>query len=98
MSLAALSWVAIAVGATAVIAYFILVALRPRVVRMINGFGLFFTGLGLVQTGLMARRADPTSWLNADIAVLALSLAAAMQAYAALRNRAAWDGAERRAR
>jgi hypothetical protein len=93
----ALSWIGIVVGAAAVLAYFGAIALRPNLVRIVNGFGLFFTGLGLVQTGLLARQAEPTSWLNADIAVIALSIAAAMQVYGALRHRGAWDGADRRA-
>lgn len=96
MNMSLLSWVGIVAGAAAVVVYFAVIALRPRLVRMINGFGLFFTGLGLMQAGLLVRAAAPTSWMNADLAIAALTIAAAMQGYAALRNRSVWDGAERR--
>jgi hypothetical protein len=98
MSAQVLYWVGVSGGFAAIAAYFVALAIRPRWVRVMNGSGLFFTGLGLMQTAIMIR-ATPLgqSWFNANAAVVALLIAVIVQAWAALRNRRSWDGVERRA-
>ena len=96
MSLPILFWVGLIAGGASVVLYFAALAARPRLVRIVNGSGLFLTGLGLVQAAFLVRAATPPLWFNANIAILALTLAAAMQSYAVLRNRRAWDGVDRR--
>ena len=98
MSRETLVWMGLAFGAAAIVVYCIVLALRPRIVRMLNGSGLFFTGLGLIQASIWVRDAAPgTAWFNAALAIAALSLAAVAQSASALRNRKAWDGVDRRA-
>jgi len=97
MSRDALGWAALAFGAAAVVIYFVVLAMRPRIVRLLNGSGLFFTGLGLVQASIWVRDAQPgAAWFNAELAVAALCLAVVAQSASALRNRKAWDGVDRR--
>ena len=97
MSRDALGWAALAFGAAAVVIYFVVLAMRPRIVRLLNGSGLFFTGLGLVQASIWVRDAAPgAAWFNAELAVAALCLAVVAQSASALRNRKAWDGVDRR--
>jgi len=97
MSREALGWAALAFGAGAVVVYFVVIAMRPRLVRLLNGSGLFFTGLGLIQASIWVRDGSPSvAWFNADIAIGALCLAVAAQSVSALRNRRAWDGVDRR--
>ncbi len=97
MNAHALYWVGVCGGFFAIAAYFVALAIRPKWVRVLNGSALFFTGLGLMQMAILVRtQALGPGWFNANIAVLALSLAVAVQAYAVLRNRKAWDGVERR--
>ena len=75
-----------------------MLAMRPRVVRLLNGSGLFFTGLGLIQASIWVRDAAPGgAWFNAELAIAALCLAVVAQSVSALRNRKAWDGVDRRA-
>ena len=98
MSRDALGWAALAFGAAAVVIYFVVLAMRPRVVRLLNGSGLFFTGLGLIQASIWVRDAAPGgAWFNAELAIAALCLAVVAQSVSALRNRKAWDGVDRRA-
>ena len=97
MSRETLVWAGLAFGAGAIVVYCIVLALRPRIVRMLNGSGLFFTGLGLIQVAVWARYTPPSrAWFNADVAIVALSLAVIAQSAAVLRNRRAWDGVDRR--
>ena len=98
MSREALGWAALAFGAAALVVYFVVLAMRPRVVRLLNGSGLFFTGLGLIQASIWVRDAAlGAAWFNAELAVAALCLAVVAQSASALRNRKAWDGVDRRA-
>ena len=98
MSPAVLSWTSLGFGVAAMLLYCAVLATRPRVVRMVNGSGLFFTGLGLIQAGVWVRDAAPgPAWFNAELAIAALLLAAVAQSVSALRNRRAWDGVDRRA-
>jgi hypothetical protein len=97
MSRETLVWMGLAFGAAAIVVYCMVLALRPGIVRMLNGSGLFFTGLGLIQVALWVRYAGPSpTWFNADIALVALSVAVVAQSLAVLRNRRAWDGVDRR--
>jgi hypothetical protein len=84
-------------GAGAIVVYFVALAMRPKVVRILNGGGLFFTGLGLIQAAVWFRD-TPTSvaWFNRDVAIVALCLAVVIQSLSVLRNRRAWDGLDRR--
>jgi hypothetical protein len=94
----ALYWVGVIGGFSGIAAYFVALAIRPRWVRVLNGSALFFTGLGLMQLAILVRSAPVgPGWFNANAAVVALALAVAVQAYAVLKNRRAWDGVERRA-
>jgi uncharacterized membrane protein SirB2 len=93
-----LYWVGVCGGFFAVAAYFAALAMRPQWVRVLNGSALFFTGIALMQTAILIRTQPlGPGWFNANVAVLALLLAIAVQSYAVLRNRRAWDGVERRA-
>jgi hypothetical protein len=96
MTTAILFWIGLTVGAAAIGLYFAVLIVRPRLVRLVNGMGLFLTGLGLVQTAFLARESRPTAWFNANLAILVLTLAAVMQGYAAVRHRGGWDGVDRR--
>ena len=98
MSAQALYWIGVSGGFFAIAAYFVALAIRPKWVRVLNGSALFFTGLALMQLGMLIRN-EPLGpgWFNANAAVFGLLLAVAVQAYAVLRNRRAWDGVDRRA-
>ena len=97
MSAHTLYWVGIVGGFSAVAAYFVALAIRPKWVRVVNGSSLFLTGLGLMQLSILVRNTPlGISWFNANVAVVALVLAVLVQAYAVLRNRGAWDGVDRR--
>jgi hypothetical protein len=92
MSRETLVWMGLAFGTAAIVIYCMVLALRPGISRMLNGSGLFFTGLGLIQVALWVRYAGPApTWFNADVALVALSVAVVVQSLAALRDRA-WDG------
>jgi hypothetical protein len=96
-TLALLSWASYAGAAGGFIVYFVVLLRRPQWVRLLNGSGLFFSAFaaGLAPT-LLHRTAMAGSASNA-VLLTALTLAAvAAQSYAALRNRRAWDGVERR--
>jgi hypothetical protein len=97
MSPTLLSWASLVFGIGAMVIYFAVLATRPRVIRMVNGSGLFLNGLGLIQVAVWVKAASPTTaWFNANVAVAALCLAAVAQAVSVLRNRQSWDGVERR--
>jgi hypothetical protein len=89
--------VAFLFGAGAIVVYVVALAMRPRAIRMLNGAGLFFTGLGLIQAAVWFRDTPPSvAWFNRDVTIAALCLAAAIQSLSVLRNRRAWDGIDRR--
>ena len=83
-------------GFAAVVAYFVVLARRPEWVRVLNGSGLLFVGVALFQTPFLMQQAKGAGVVNVDIIVVLLILAAIAQGFAALRNRRAWDGRERR--
>lgn len=91
----ALGWIGLAAGVVAMVLYIVVLLQRPGVTRLLNGSGLFFTGLALTQAPFILRP-EPASATNTAWAVLFMSLAAALQSLAAIRNRRAWDGVERR--
>ncbi len=78
------------------VAYFAALATRPSAIRMMNGSGLFFNGVGLLALSGMVASVGPTGRVSAVWAVAFLVLAGLAQSYAALRNRRSWDGADRR--
>ena len=92
----ALSVCANLAGLAAVVAYFIVLARRPEWVRVLNGSGLLFVGVALFQTPFLLQQARGPAIVNVEIIVVLLVLAAIAQGFAALRNRRAWDGRERR--
>jgi hypothetical protein len=92
-----LIWIGLFFGAAAIVVYCIVLAVRPRVVRMLNGSGLFFTGLGLIQISVWAQYAGPSqAWFNANVAIASLCVAIIAQSLSVLRNRRVWDGVDRR--
>lgn len=91
----ALGWIGLAAGVVAIALYIVVLVQRPNVTRLLNGSGLFFTGLALTQAPFILHP-GPASATNTAWAVLFMSLAALLQSLAAIRNRRAWDGVERR--
>ena len=87
----------VALSAAGILVYFVVLLRRPSVVRLLNGSGLFFTSVALAQVALVIRNAalGPV-YNNAAWVVILLCAAILAQATAALRNRRAWDGVERR--
>ena len=94
----ALYWLGIVCGFGAIVVYFVVLAMRPRWVRVLHGSGLFFSGLGLMQAAILVRAVPlGQAWFNANVAIITLSVAVVVHAYLVLRNRKTWDGVERRA-
>ena len=88
----------VALSAAGIVVYFVVLLRRPSVVRLLNGSGLFFSAVALAQVALVIHRAPlGPVYTNLAWAVILLSAAVLVQAAAALRNRKAWDGVERRA-
>ncbi len=90
-----LGWLGVVFAVFAVVVYFIVLVQRPGWPRLLNGSGLFFSGLALSQAPFLLRETGGSS-LNAGFAVGFLILAVLGQAIAALRNRKSWDGRDRR--
>ena len=92
-----LTWLAGISSLAALVIYFVVLMRRPQWIRLLNGSGLFFTGVALSQIALLLPRAAAQGALFTIAITVALLVAAvAVQSYAALRNRRAWDGTERR--
>ena len=91
----ALGWLAVAFAVFAMVVYFVVLVQRPGWPRLLNGSGLFFSGLALSQAPFLLREDGGLS-LNAAFVVIFLILAVLGQAIAALRNRKSWDGQDRR--
>jgi hypothetical protein len=97
MSAVFLSWTSLGFGVAALIVYVGVLATKPRIARMVNGSGLFLNGLGLIEISFWVRQPPPAAaWVNADLAVAALCLAALAQSVVVLRNSSSWDGVDRR--
>ena len=94
----ALVWASYLGAAFALIVYFAIILRRPQWIRLLNGSGLFFSGVALTQAPTILNRADlgGIGYAAALITVLVL-VSVVAQAAAALRNRQAWDGVDRRA-
>ena len=92
----ALRTASLVAAAAAIVIYVLVLLRRPEWVRLFNGSGLLLTGLALFQAPSFLHDADGTESTNAAAAVVLLILAVIAQAAAALRNRKAWDGTERR--
>lgn len=90
-----LGLVGVAVAVLAIVIYFVVIFRRPNVTRLLNGSGLFLTGLALSQAPFLLHPI-PANRMNATFAVVLLIMAVAAQGLAALRHRKAWDGTERR--
>ena len=93
---ATLGWAGLTVGLAGVIAYFVVLLRRPHWVRILNGSGLLLTGMALFQAPVLARLAIGANAFGLQAMLLLLIAAVLMQAAAALRNRRAWDGVDRR--
>ena len=92
----ALGWTGLAAGLAGLGVYVIVVLRQPEVVRMLNGSGLMLTSLALTQARQMIGAAEGPTAFSVQAAVVLLILAMLAQSAAALRNRRAWDGVERR--
>jgi hypothetical protein len=96
--LTVLNWASGLAALVAIAVYFYVLARRPQWVRLLNGSGLFFTGVALTQVAVLLPGAAERGALNTIAVTVALLIAAVLaQSYSALRNRRAWDGVERRA-
>ena len=95
-----ISWLAYGGALVAVAVYVLVWVRRPNVIRLLNNSGLFFTGMGLVFIPLFMTRdaAGAGADRYATFSVVFLLLALAAQVLAALRERRAWDGLDRRER
>lgn len=80
-------WVGLAGAAAAIVIYFVQIALRPQAVRLINGAGLFFTGMGLAGMAMMLPRLPVDAYFVGLVATSALLIAVYFQAAASLRGR-----------
>ncbi len=92
----ALGWAGLAVGLAGLGVYVLVVLRQPEVVRMLNGSGLMLTSLALTQARPMIGACLGPTAFPVQAAVLLLILSVGAQTSAALRNRRAWDGMERR--
>ena len=89
--------IAAVVGGFAALAiYFLVIARHPQWVRVFNGSGLLLTGFALLASPSVVSHAQGPATFDAQAMVVLLILAAVAQGFAALRNRRAWDGVERR--
>jgi len=92
-----LTWASGLSALIAIVVYFYVLARRPQWVRLLNGSGLFFTGLALTQVAVLLPGAAVNGALNTIAVTVALLIAAVLaQSLSAIQNRAAWDGVERR--
>jgi hypothetical protein len=92
-----LQWASGLTALAAVGVYFYVLARRPKWVRLVNGSGLFFTGLALSQVAHLLPGAAARGVLFTNAVAAALLIAAVLaQSWSALQNRRAWDGIDRR--
>lgn len=91
-----LGWIGLAGGLAGLAVYVIVVLRQPELMRMLNGAGLLLTSLALTQAHIMIGAAQGGAAFAVQASVVLLILAVAAQSAAGLRNRRAWDGAERR--
>ena len=92
-----LMWASGLTALAAIGVYFFVLARRPQWIRLLNGSGLFFTGLALAQVAVLLPRAAAQGALSTIAVTVALLIAAVVaQSWSALRNRRSWDGIDRR--
>jgi NADH:ubiquinone oxidoreductase subunit K len=92
-----LTWASGLSALLAVVVYFYVIARRPQWIRLLNGSSLFFTGVALSLIAAILPQAARQGALFTIAATVALLIAAVLvQSWAALRNRKAWDGVDRR--
>ena len=96
MSEQTLSWLAYGGALAGFVIYFLSWVRKPAAARLLNNAGLFLTSLGLVFIPLFMPRQMDAVDRYAVFCVLFLLLALAAQALAAVRERRAWDGLDRR--
>jgi hypothetical protein len=100
MSKALIPALTFASGLSAVVAlgvYVYVVARRPQWIRLLNGSGLLFTGIALILiAALLPGAAGLGSLFTIAVTVALLIASVLVQSWAALRNRKAWDGVDRR--
>ena len=94
LAVSGLGWLSLACALGAIATYVFMVTRGQGVVRLLNGLGLFLTGLALFQGPAILRAAEGDT--NVFLAVLLLNLAVIAQAAAVVRHRPIWDGKERR--
>jgi hypothetical protein len=92
----ALGWIGLAVALTGVVVYVLVLLRRPHLVRILNGSGLLFSSLALSQAPIVLSHADGSDLFELEAMMILLIAAVVAQITAALRNRKAWDGVERR--
>ena len=92
----AIAWLCYAAAAAALLLYFAVWLRRRSVVRLLNNSGLLFTGLVLGLLPLAAVETGGQGGAHQVLAVAFLLLALVAQGVAALRERRAWDGVDRR--
>ena len=92
----ALEAVGFLAGLAAIGVYLAVILRHPHWVRMLNGSGLLLTGLALLPSPGLLMHVQAQAAFDAEAVVVLLIAAVAAQSAAALRNRRAWDGVERR--
>ena len=83
-------------GLLALGVYLVVIVRHPHWVRMLNGSGLLLTGMALLPSPGLLMHVQPPAVFDAQAVVVLLISAVVAQSVAALRNRRAWDGVERR--
>jgi hypothetical protein len=92
-----LTWASGLCALVAVGIYFYVLARRPAWIRMLNGSSLVFTGVALsLIAATLPRAAEQGALFTIAVTVALLIAAVVVQSWAALRNRKAWDGVDRR--
>ncbi len=96
MNASALGWTGLVVGLAGIAVYLVIILRQPELVRVLNGSGLLLSSLALTGAQEMISVAQGPAAFAVHASVGLLILAVIAQAAAGLRNRRAWDGAERR--
>ena len=94
--LPALGAAAMVAGLLALGVYFLVIARHPQWVRVLNGSGLMLTGFALLASRSVLSHVQGPATFDVQAMVILLIMAVLVQGFAALRNRRAWDGVERR--
>ena len=92
----ALGWLGFVAGMAGLVIYILVALRRPEASRLLNGSGLLLTSLALLQARVLVEVSVGAPAFAVQASVLLLVLSVIAQSAAALRNRRAWDGVERR--